>query len=104
MKSKVQDECDYDEAAVEEERKDASDDEDIEEIDDENEASKEMNDEVKTEETDEKVLGVSNEYAQQYRYDKDNHLWCELTFQVKYDVTWHLVYDENTQFNHSFTA
>lgn len=82
LKTKVQDECEYDEAAVEEERKDASDNEDNEEMDEEDE-SKEAVDEEKSEDKDEKVTGLGSEYAQQFRADKENYLWCELTFQVK---------------------
>lgn len=77
MKTKVQDECDYDEAAVDEEKKDASDDEaePALNLDDENP------DEVDSSE-DEPIKGVEAEFQQQYKVDKEKHLWCELSFQV----------------------
>lgn len=80
LKSKVQDEQDYDEAAVEEELKDASDVEsDIDDMDIENAA----NDEENKEEKEDVIAGLdSNEFSQQYRTDKENHLWCELTFDL----------------------
>lgn len=79
LKNKVQDECDYDEAAVEEERQDASDDE--------GEAELNLNDEAKDDgepiDEDEVIQGVaSNEFQPQYKIDKEKHLWCELSFQV----------------------
>lgn len=80
LKSKVHDEQDYDEAAVDEERKDASDvDSDVEEMDAENGAN---DDEAATEKED-VIAGLeSNEFSQQYRTDKENHLWCELSFDL----------------------
>lgn len=80
LKSKVHDEQDYDEAAVEEERKDASDvDSDVEEMDAENGA----NDEEAATEKEDVIAGLeSNEFSQQYRTDKENHLWCELSFDL----------------------
>lgn len=81
LKSKVQDECDYDEAAVEEERKDASDDETDTEVIDIDNPLEQLDEE--SEEKEEKIVGLeSNEFGQQYRVDKEHHLWCELTFQV----------------------
>lgn len=80
LKSKAMDECDYDEAAVEEGEKEASDNEsDIEILDGENAAAAAVVDV----EQDEKIVGLeSNEYNTQYRVDKKHHLWCELTFQL----------------------
>lgn len=77
LKSKAMDECDYDEAAVDEgEKGDASDNEsDVEMVEAENVA--EENEEK------EKIIGLeSNDYNTQYRVDSQNHLWCELTFQL----------------------
>lgn len=82
LKSKVQDEQDYDEATVEEERKDASDVEsDIEDIDNDPPANDEDNGAAADKE--DVIAGLeSNEFSQQYRVDKENHLWCELTFDL----------------------
>lgn len=82
LKSKVQDEQDYDEAAVEEERKDASDVEsDNEDMDVENVANDDENGTIA--EKEDVIAGLdSNEFSQQYRTDKENHLWCELTFDL----------------------
>lgn len=83
LKSKVQDEQDYDEAAVEEERKDASDVEsDVEDMDVETNGNDEENGAATVEKGD-VIAGLdSNEFSQQYRSDKENHLWCELTFDL----------------------
>lgn len=79
LKSKAQDEQDYDEAAVEEEKRDASDvDSDIEEIDEIN-----MKEKLANEEKEETITGIdANEFGQLYRSDKENHLWCELSFEL----------------------
>lgn len=79
LKSKTYDEQDYDEAAVEEEKRDASDvDSDIEEVDNDVENSF-----ADTKNIDETISGVdSNEFSQIYRSDKINHLWCELLFEL----------------------
>lgn len=74
----MQDECDYDEAAVDEEKRDASDDEaDLElNIDDEKEEGDAYEDET--------IVGVeAAEFQQVYKVDKEHHLWCELSFQVR---------------------
>lgn len=78
LKSKAMDECDYDEAAVEEGEKEASDNEsDVEIVDEGNAAAEAENDEK------EKIVGLeSNEYNTQYRVDSQKHLWCELSFQL----------------------
>lgn len=78
LKSKAMDECDYDEAAVEEgEKGDASDIESDVEMYDQGENVIDEQDEV------EKIAGLeSNEYNTQYRVDKYTHAWCELTFQL----------------------
>lgn len=79
MKSNAQDECDYDEAAVDEEKKDASDNEsDVEMVDAENGNGENAEDKEKT------VLAgfESSEYRTEYRADTKHHLWCELTFQL----------------------
>lgn len=80
MKSKTQDECDYDEAAVDEEKKDASDSEsDVEMVDADN-----VSDEKTQNAADKTVLAGfdSSEYRTEYRADSKHHLWCELTFQL----------------------
>lgn len=86
LKSKVHDEQEYDEAAVEEERKDASDVEsDDDDMDIENVANDEENGTAA--EKEDVIVGLdSNEFSQQYRTDKENHLWCELTFDL--DMTY----------------
>lgn len=78
LKSKVHDEQEYDEAAIEEERKDASDVEsDVDDIDNENDEN------GTAAEKEDVIAGLdSNEFSQQYRTDKENHLWCELTFDL----------------------
>lgn len=86
LKSKVHDEQEYDEAAVEEERKDASD---VESGDDDMEIENVANDEENgtAAEKEDVIVGLdSNEFSQQYRTDKENHLWCELTFDL--DMTY----------------
>lgn len=84
LKSKVQDEQDYDEAAVDEERKDASDVEsDADEMDVENAANDDENGSAAATDKEDVIAGLeSNEFSQQYRVDKENHLWCELTFDL----------------------
>lgn len=82
LKSKVQDEQDYDEAAVEEERKDASD---VESENDDVEMDNVANDDENgvAAGIENVIAGLdSNEFSQQYRTDKENHLWCELTFDL----------------------
>lgn len=82
LKSKGQDEQDYDEAAVEEERKDASDVEsDVDDMLAENGANEDENGAAA--EKEDVIAGLdANEFSQQYRTDKENHLWCELTFDL----------------------
>lgn len=80
LKAKVQDECDYDEANVDEEKRDASDDE--AEADAELHLDEENHEEGDVEE-DETIIGLeSGEFQQVYKIDKEHHLWCELSFQV----------------------
>lgn len=80
LKSKTQDECDYDEAAVEEEKKDASDSESDVEIAEMENSQNDENDEDKEKTV---LAGLeSNEYNTQYRVDQKHRLWCELTFQL----------------------
>lgn len=80
LKSKAMDECDYDEAAVEEGEKEASDNEsDVEVVEGENAAATADAEQDEKE----KIIGLeSNEYNTQYRTDSKHHLWCELTFQL----------------------
>lgn len=76
LKDKAQDECDYDEAAVEEEEKDASDHESDLEIAVDDEAEEECPEKSA-------IVGMeANEYNTKYRVDSEHHLWCELTFQL----------------------
>lgn len=82
LKSKAQDECDYDEAAVDEEKKDASDNEsDVEMVDADN--AGEENTENADEKTKTGLTGFeSSEYRTEYKADTKHHMWCELTFQL----------------------
>lgn len=75
LKQKVQDECDYDEAAVDEEKRDASDDEVENELklDDDSHEDGDGNEDETIE---------AGEFQQVYKIDKQHHLWCELTFQL----------------------
>lgn len=76
LKNKAMDECDYDEAAIEEGEKEDSDNEsDVEMVETPNN--------IDEQDEQEKIAGLeSNEYNTQYRVDKHAHLWCELTFQL----------------------
>ncbi|XP_067615853.1 DNA-directed RNA polymerase I subunit RPA1 isoform X2 [Eurosta solidaginis] len=79
LKARKQDETEYDDPEDLDELKDADDDYDIEECEyreDQQDISKIDTDDAMVE----KVL--SNEMVQGYSYDKENHLWCELTFKL----------------------
>lgn len=87
MKNKAQDECDYDEAAVDEEKKDASDSEsDVEMVEADSNSNSNSNDgkAKNTEDMDKTVLAgfETSEYRTEYRSDTKHHSWCELTFQL----------------------
>lgn len=78
LRSKTQDECDYDEATVEEEKKDASDHESDEEM-----AGDDLINDEAEEESPSAIVGLeANEYNTKYRVDSEHHLWCELNFQL----------------------
>lgn len=86
LKSKNQDECDYDEPEVIEEIEDAgfvSDDEDAAQ------ALGTAKGRINNDDDDGDVTDVnaedvinSNTYASNYVYDREKYLWCELTFNV----------------------
>lgn len=80
LKSKAMDECDYDEAAVDEGEKIPSDNESDVEM-------AELEDMCEEQDEEDKLGFESMEYNTQYRIDRKSHLWCELSFQLNMSYT-----------------
>ncbi|CAD6991779.1 unnamed protein product [Ceratitis capitata] len=80
LKSRKQDETEYDDPEDLEEIQDAGDDDEL--VDSENE-DEDQQDSGKTDTVDAMTETVlSNDMVQEYTYDKEKHLWCKLTFNL----------------------
>lgn len=80
LKNKNVDTRDYDEPNVDEERKDADEGED-----DFNEDGEEVEegDEVNLDETAETSVKADHRDIEEYTFDRDRYLWCQVTFHVR---------------------
>uniref|UniRef100_A0A1B0CN45 DNA-directed RNA polymerase subunit n=2 Tax=Lutzomyia longipalpis TaxID=7200 RepID=A0A1B0CN45_LUTLO len=81
-KNKQADQRDYDEPDDDEEKQDADADENEEIDEDEEKKLLEVGEEDLKEDEETANVIESNEFTESYRYDKENHLWCELVFHL----------------------